>query len=64
MIVLALDTASPEPGVCLLVGGVLFEEPLPGDRQASEKLLSAIARCLERAAIPLSDCDRIARTAW
>src|SRR5258706_9143443 len=60
MNVLALDTASPEPGVCLLAGGVLFEEPLPGDRQASEKLLSAVARCLERAAIPLSDCDRIA----
>ena len=60
MNVLALDTASPEPGVCLLAAGVLFEEPLPGDRQASEKLLSAIARCLERAAIALSDCDRIA----
>src|SRR5258706_4483565 len=60
MNVLALDTASPEPGVCLLAGGVLFEEPLPGDRQASEKLLSVVARCLERAAIPLSDCDRIA----
>ena len=60
MNVLALDTASPEPGVCLLAGKVLFEEPLPGDRQASEKLLSAIARCLERAAIALSDCDRIA----
>jgi tRNA threonylcarbamoyladenosine biosynthesis protein TsaB len=60
MNVLALDTASPEPGVCLLAGGVLFEEPLPGDRQASEKLLSAIARCLERAAIALPDCDRIA----
>jgi hypothetical protein len=60
MNVLALDTASPEPGVCLLAGGVLFEEPLPGDRQASEKLLSAIARCLERAAIPLSACHRIA----
>jgi tRNA threonylcarbamoyladenosine biosynthesis protein TsaB len=60
MIVLALDTASPEPGVCLHAGGVLFDEPLPGDRQASEKLLSAIARCLERAAIDLSACDRIA----
>jgi tRNA threonylcarbamoyl adenosine modification protein YeaZ len=60
MNVLALDTASPEPGVCLLAGGVLFEEPLPGDRQASERLLSAIASCLERAAIPLSACDRIA----
>jgi tRNA threonylcarbamoyl adenosine modification protein YeaZ len=60
MNVLALDTASPEPGVCLLAGEVLFEEPLPGDRQASEQLLSAIARCLERAAIPLSACDRIA----
>jgi tRNA threonylcarbamoyladenosine biosynthesis protein TsaB len=60
MNVLALDTASPEPGVSLLVDEALFEEPLPGDRQASERLLSAIARCLERATIPLSDCDRIA----
>jgi tRNA threonylcarbamoyl adenosine modification protein YeaZ len=60
MNVLALDTASPEPGVSLLAGGDIFEEPLPGDRQASEQLLSAVARCLERAAIPLSDCHRIA----
>lgn len=60
MNVLALDTASPEPGVSLLVDEALFEEPLPGDRQASERLLSAIARCLERATIPLSECDRIA----
>jgi tRNA threonylcarbamoyladenosine biosynthesis protein TsaB len=60
MNVLALETASPEPGVCLLAGGRIFEERLPGDRQASEKLLPAIARCLQRAAIPLSACDRIA----
>ena len=60
MNVLAIDTASPEPGVSLLAAGVIFEEKLPGDRQASEKLLSAIARCLERAAVPLSACGRIA----
>jgi tRNA threonylcarbamoyladenosine biosynthesis protein TsaB len=60
MNVLALDTASPEPGVSLLAGGEIYEERLPGDRQASEKLLSAIARCLQRAALPLSACERIA----
>ena len=60
MNVLAIDTAGPEPGVALLAAGVIFEERLPGDRQASEKLLSAIARCLERAGIPLEACERIA----
>lgn len=60
MNVLALDCASPEPGVSLLVAGVIFEERLPGDRQASERLLSAIERCLARAGIPLGDCERIA----
>jgi tRNA threonylcarbamoyladenosine biosynthesis protein TsaB len=62
MNVLALDAASPEPGVALLAAGVIFEERLPGDRQASERLLSAIARCLERAGIPLEACGRIAVT--
>ena len=60
MNVLALDAASPEPGVALVVAGVIFEERLPGDRQASERLLSAIARCLERAGILLEECGRIA----
>ncbi len=60
MNVLALDTASPEPGVCLLARGQVFEEALPADRHASEKLLSTIARCLDRAGMALSECDRIA----
>lgn len=60
MNVLAFDTASPAPGVSVLAGGEIFEEPLPSDRQASERLLSAISRCLERAGITLAQCDRIA----
>ncbi len=60
MNVLALDAAGPEPGVALLAGGEIFEERLPADRQASERLLFAIARCLERAGISLDACGRIA----
>jgi tRNA threonylcarbamoyladenosine biosynthesis protein TsaB len=60
MNVLALDSASPDPGVALLASGVIFEERLPGDRQASERLLPAVERCLERAGIPLDACGRIA----
>jgi tRNA threonylcarbamoyladenosine biosynthesis protein TsaB len=60
MNVLALDTASPQPGVCVLARGEIFEEALPADRHASEKLLSAISRCLERSKTALAACDRIA----
>jgi tRNA threonylcarbamoyl adenosine modification protein YeaZ len=60
MNVLALDTASPRPGVCVLARGEIFEEALPADRHASERLLSAISRCLERAETALAGCDRIA----
>src|SRR5262245_30739396 len=60
MNVLALDTAGPEPGVCLLARGMLFEELLPSDRQASERLLETLERALGRAAVSLADCDRIA----
>ncbi len=60
MNVLALDTASPRPGVCLVARGEIFEESLPADRHASEKLLSAIARCFERAGMALTGCDRVA----
>jgi tRNA threonylcarbamoyladenosine biosynthesis protein TsaB len=60
MNVLALDTASPRPGVCLLARGEIFEEDLPADRHASEQLLAAISRCLGRAGMPLSECDRVA----
>ncbi len=60
MNVLAFDTASPEPGVCLLARAEIFEERLPADRHASEELLSTIARCLGRAGMALTECDRIA----
>jgi tRNA threonylcarbamoyl adenosine modification protein YeaZ len=60
MNVLALDTASPEPGVSVLARGEIFEEALPADRHASEELLSAISRCLARAGRTLAECDRIA----
>jgi len=58
--VLALDTAGPEPGVSLVARGEVFEERLPSDRQASERLLPAVALVLERAEIGLGQCDRIA----
>lgn len=58
--VLAIDAAGPEPGVVVLARGEVFEERLPSDRQASERLLGAVARALERAGIALADCDRIA----
>jgi tRNA threonylcarbamoyladenosine biosynthesis protein TsaB len=60
MNVLALDTAGPSPGVSVLARGEIFEERLPPDRQASEELLTTIARTLARAAIVLDDCHRIA----
>lgn len=60
MNVLALDTASPAPGVSVLARGEIFEEALPADRHASEELLSAISRCLARAGMELPECDRIA----
>src|SRR6266545_5265832 len=60
MNVLVLDTASPQPGVCLVARGEIFEELLPADRHASEKLLSTIARCFERAGMALTECERIA----
>ena len=60
MNVLALDTASPAPGVSVLARGEVFEQVLPADRHASEKLLSAISHCLEKAGIALADCERIA----
>ena len=44
--VLAVDTASPAPGVALLARGSMLEEKLAQDRQASEELLPAIRRCL------------------
>ena len=60
MNVLAIDTASPNPAVALLVGGRLFEEPLPSDRRASEELLPAVQRVLAAAGTRLEDCGRVA----
>lgn len=59
MTVLALDTASPRPAVALLSNGRLFEEPLPGDRRASEELLPAIRRVLAASGLLLEQCARI-----
>lgn len=58
--ILAIDTASPSPAVTLLAGGRAFDEPLPGDRQASERLLGAIEAAVARAGATLSSCGLIA----
>jgi tRNA threonylcarbamoyladenosine biosynthesis protein TsaB len=60
MNVLALDTATPSPSVCLLARGELFEEALSSDRRASEELLPAIRRVLDAAGVRLEECGRIA----
>jgi tRNA threonylcarbamoyladenosine biosynthesis protein TsaB len=59
MNILALDTAGPNPSVAVLADGRLFEEPLPGDRRASEVLLPAVSRALAAAGLRLGDCARI-----
>ncbi len=58
--ILALDTASPSPAVTVLAGENAFDEPLPSDRQSSERLLASIETCLASAGVSLSDCTRIA----
>ncbi len=58
--VLAVDTASPAPGVALLARGETVEENLPPDRQASEELLPAIRRCLARSGLPFEHISRLA----
>ncbi|MGH9318172.1 MAG: tRNA (adenosine(37)-N6)-threonylcarbamoyltransferase complex dimerization subunit type 1 TsaB [Thermoanaerobaculia bacterium] len=60
MNVLALDTASPDPAVALLVGGKTFVERLPSDQQASVVLLSALGRCRCAAGISIEEFARIA----
>lgn len=60
MNVLALDTATPSPSVCLLARGELFEEALSSDRRASEELLPTVRRLLAAAGVRLEECDRIA----
>ena len=60
MNVLTIDAASPVPAVCVVSGGRLVEEPLPGDARASEALLPAIGRALAAAGLDLADCARIA----
>lgn len=54
--ILAIDTATPSPAVTLLAGERAFDEPLPPERHASERLLSSIEACLDRAGVPLSEC--------
>ncbi len=59
--VLAIDTASPTATVALLSGGEVLEERLSPDRKASEELLPAMRRCLERAGgVPLKSLFRLA----
>jgi tRNA threonylcarbamoyl adenosine modification protein YeaZ len=59
--VLGIDTASPSPAVSLwMEDGGSIDEPLPGERQASERLLAAVEACLSRAGVRLSDCVRVA----
>ena len=60
MNVLAIDTASPDAAVVFLSGGRILEEALPAERRASEELLPAIRRVLDRAGAGLEDCSRIA----
>ena len=60
MNVLALDAASPQPAVALIVRGRVYEQRLPGDRRASEDLLPAVQRTLAAAGLALSACERIA----
>ena len=57
---LAIDTASPAGAVVLACGDRVYEESLPPERRASEELVSAVARCLERAGVPLARVARIA----
>ena len=58
--VLAIDTASPLPAVALAHGDGRIEERLPEGRRASEELLPAISRCLEKGGSALSDLSRLA----
>jgi tRNA threonylcarbamoyladenosine biosynthesis protein TsaB len=58
--ILAIDTASPSPAVSVRAGDAEYDEPLPAERQASERLLAAIEACLGRAGVRLADCERIA----
>ena len=60
MLVLALDAASPTPGVALADSENVFEEALPSDRRSSESLLPAVARLFASAGRSLSECERIA----
>jgi tRNA threonylcarbamoyladenosine biosynthesis protein TsaB len=58
--ILALDTASPSPAVTVLAGAHAFDEMLPSDGRASERLLAAIESCFAAAGVPLAECARIA----
>jgi tRNA threonylcarbamoyladenosine biosynthesis protein TsaB len=58
--VLAVDTASPLPAVALVARGEVHEESLPTDRRASEELLPALRRCLDRARLSLDGLTRFA----
>jgi len=58
--ILALDTASPSPGVTLLSPRGVAAAALPADGRASERLLGVIQACFAELGLPLSSCGRIA----
>jgi tRNA threonylcarbamoyladenosine biosynthesis protein TsaB len=60
MNVLAIDTASPEPGVAFLRDGRAYEARVSGDRRCSEELLPSIERVLAEAGASFADVERIA----
>ncbi len=60
MNVLAIDTASPVPAVALCREGRVYEESLPVDRRASERLLPALSEVLRAAGTSWRGCARIA----
>lgn len=60
MNVLALDTASPLPAVALSARGQVFEERILDPQRASEELLLAVERALERGGVHKRELSRIA----
>lgn len=57
---LAIDTASPAGAVALACADRVIEETLPRDRRASEELLAAVRRCLDRGGLSLAGVTRLA----
>ncbi len=60
MWVLAIDTATPFPGIALAGERIEDQTPLPTGRQASEALLPCLLSTLSSAGLALRDVDRLA----